>query len=99
MRRTSNPLLESATEINVDSRPSVLPSSEEGQSCAVYSYDVMKGQLLTIFAALFFSLLRVMSSDESYASLLCLQQPAVDEDAYVALYNYTAQVLWKAFMN
>ncbi|XP_051918866.1 proline-serine-threonine phosphatase-interacting protein 1-like isoform X2 [Hippocampus zosterae] len=59
MRRTSNPLLESATEINVDSRPSVLPSSEE---------------------------------DGSYASLLGLQQPAVDEDAYVALYNYTAQV-------
>uniref|UniRef100_A0A3Q3E8D7 Proline-serine-threonine phosphatase interacting protein 1b n=1 Tax=Hippocampus comes TaxID=109280 RepID=A0A3Q3E8D7_HIPCM len=38
--RTSNPLLESGTKINVDSRPSVLPSSEEGQSCAVYTLNI-----------------------------------------------------------
>ncbi|XP_057704151.1 proline-serine-threonine phosphatase-interacting protein 1-like isoform X2 [Corythoichthys intestinalis] len=32
------------------------------------------------------------SSDGAYAALLGLQQPAVDEDVYIALYNYTAQV-------
>ncbi|XP_037104132.1 proline-serine-threonine phosphatase-interacting protein 1-like isoform X1 [Syngnathus acus] len=30
--------------------------------------------------------------DGSYASLLGLQQPIVDEDSYIALYNYNAQV-------
>ncbi|XP_061524008.1 proline-serine-threonine phosphatase-interacting protein 1b isoform X3 [Phycodurus eques] len=38
------------------------------------------------------SIVSSSGEDGSYASLLGLQQPAVDEDAYVALYNYTAQV-------
>ncbi|XP_077375963.1 proline-serine-threonine phosphatase-interacting protein 1-like isoform X2 [Festucalex cinctus] len=38
------------------------------------------------------SILPSSEEDGSYASLLGLQQPVVDEDAYIALYNYTAQV-------